>query len=356
MSVICSKCGIQTRDGAKFCHGCGNPIATAALPPTMPISPPAGEATPKPAVPLAPEAPTNFAKPTEGMGQPQTSYLPQPAAQAPIRTYPQSIEAPRKSGNGLKIFLGIIVFLGVIIVGAIGGGIFLAGKAIDNAKTSIKNNGGIDFGNNVKVKMGDAALNEAELKVPIYPGAKATMPFSISGQDDNGKKGSFGIVTLETGEDYDTVVDWYDEKLGKNVKRTSREENEKSSTTFEIKDGDGFRSVEIIGYSNNNKDTEIKIVTAAETFSKEPTTTSSEPPPAKAGKTKNGVTAPPVPPTPESLEAIEKQVNDSLKDAEKQIKDATDKLPIPAKAKKEIQEKLKADQQERRNATPPNQD
>ncbi len=377
MSVICNKCGIQTRDGAKFCHGCGTPISTAALPPTMPIGTPSGDIPPKAAVPLAPEPPmgAGFSKATETMRAPQTSYIPQ----APSPNYQQAIAKPKRSGNATKIILGIFLFIGLIIAGAIGGGIFLASKAIDKVNNTVKNApiegipGGISIGDNLKVKVGTEALNEDDLQVPIYPNAKVTTPFNISGHTDSGESG--GYATLETKDDYDAVVEWYLEEMGNDARRTKTENNEKKVTKYELNDERGFRSVEITGYYRNRKNTEIKIFSAmaaieqkdidAEAKNKDLLEQKAEPPPAAApptGKKKAGV--PPPPPAPpsvdnlgEHIKDINKQVNEALVQSQQEADSKIEKAPIAPKLKKQIREQIRdAMRQERNSSTAPNQD
>lgn len=375
MSVICNKCGIQTRDGAKFCHGCGTPISTAALPATMPIGTPSGDTPPRAAVPLAPEIPTGvgFSKPTETMGTPQTSYIPQ----APSANYQQAIAKPKRSGNGLKIVLGIFLFLGLIIAGAIGGGIFLASKAIDKVNDTVNAPGGgipggISIGDNLKVKVGTEAISEEDLQVPIYPNAKVTTPFNISAHTDSGESG--GYATLETKDDYDVVVEWYLEKMGNDARRTKTENNEKKVTKYELNDERGFRSVEITGYYRNRKNTEIKIFSAmaateekdidkdidAKAKDKDLLEQKAEPPPAAApatGKKKSGVPAPPAPPAPassnnrsEHIKDINKQVDEALVQSEQQAESNIQKAPIPPKLKKQIREQLRDAMRQERNA------
>ncbi len=355
MSVICNKCGIQTRDSAKFCHGCGTPISTAALPPTMPIGVPSGDITPKPAVPLAPEPPPggSFPKATEAMGRPQTSYIPQ----APAPNYQQAMAKPKKSGSGVKIALGILLFLGVIIAGAIGGGIFLASKAIDRVTDTVKNTPGgvIPIGDNLKVKIGKEALNEADLQVPLYPNAKVTTPFNISAQTDSGRG---GYATLETKDEYDVVVEWYLEKLGNDARRTKREDNEKKVTKYELSDDRGSRSVEITGYYRNRKNTEIKIFSAMESPDEKTAPSAPASPATPTGKKKTVVPVPPVPPASvDNLgEKIEKQVNESLDQADKQMQEQLEKKAIPARVRRQIQEQLREVRRKEHNATAsPNQ-
>ena len=373
MSVICNKCGIQTRDGAKFCHGCGTPISTAALPPTMPIGAPSGDIPPKAAVPLAPEPAMGggFSKATETMETPQTSYIPQ----APSPNYQQAIAKPKRSGNATKIILGIFLFIGLIIAGAIGGGIFLASKAIDKVNNTVKNApiegipGGISIGDNLKVKVGTEALNEEDLQVPIYPNAKVTTPFNISAHADSGESG--GYATLETKDDYDTVVEWYLEKMGNDARRTKTENNEKKVTKYELNDDRGFRSVEITGYYRNRKNTEINIFSAMESLDKDAidkeTLDKKDVPPASAspatGKKKTGVPPPP-PPAPasvdnlgEHIKDINKQVNEVLVQSQQEADSKIEKAPIAPKLKKQIREQIRdAMRQERNSSTAPNQD
>lgn len=363
MSIICNKCGIQTRDSAKFCHGCGTPISTAALPATMPIGVPSGDIPPKPAVPLTPEPSTNFSKATEAMGQPQTSYIPQ----APPSNYQPAITKPKRSGNGVKIFLGILVFLGVIMVVSIIGGLFIANKAIEKVKNLPP---GTEFpikiGDNVKLNVGNPELTEEALGVPPYPDAKLTSPFNFSAEVDSGERGA--LVTLETKDEYDKVVEWYLEKMGNDARRTRHEDNDKKVTKYELKDDRGYRSVEITGYYRNRKNTEIVIFSALESAldaAQDAAQPSAEAPaPAKAGKQKVVVPVPPAPPAPasdqnlgETIKEINKQVEDATLDqATKQAEDQVEKSPIPAKIKRQIREQIRdARRQERQNAVP-NQD
>ncbi len=352
MSVICNKCGIQTRDAAKFCHGCGNPIATAALPPTMPIGVPSGDIPPKPAVPLAPEPPlgSGFPKATEAMGVPRTSYIPQ----APVPNYQQTLARPKKSGNGIKIFVGILIFLGVIAAGAIGTGLFIANKFANKVASSMdkaNSNGIVIPLGDGKVKIG-TPVSEEEIGVPVYPGAKSSQ-LSISGQTDTGEGGSF--TTLETRDEYDNVVEWYLEKLGNDARRTKREDNEKKVTKFELTDARGFRSVEIIGYYRNRKNTEIKIFSAMEGL---PEPAVPPAPVSQAGKKKSTIPVPPAPASAEDLgKKIEKQTNESINQAEKLVDDHLNNPAIPAKIKRQIKEQIReARRQERNGTAAPNQD
>lgn len=118
--MFCRHCGKQLPDQARFCNGCGNPVApaaTAAPAATPPVAatpasaPPAGSASgqaaaPYPPGPLPPgPTPQYSAPPPQYSGQPQYGAPYQPAASIP----------PVRSRSGLPVLwlvLLVLTFLG----------------------------------------------------------------------------------------------------------------------------------------------------------------------------------------------------------------------------------------------------
>ncbi len=74
MPIICPKCGVENRDGAKFCGVCGANLA--ALPQVLPQSPPQQ-------LPLAPP-PAPFPQPQQPLPPVQSGLSPLPGAPAPL--------------------------------------------------------------------------------------------------------------------------------------------------------------------------------------------------------------------------------------------------------------------------------
>ena len=118
--MICTKCGTQNADGAKFCSSCGSPLEAPAAPTAGPVqapppAPPVGAYTPPPAGQAPPMAPPPTAAP--GMAAP-----PPPMA-APGMAAPGMAAAPSKPYKTefvlglIGSIIGIIIFLVMLISG-----------------------------------------------------------------------------------------------------------------------------------------------------------------------------------------------------------------------------------------------
>lgn len=146
----CSRCGAPVQQGMTFCPNCGTPYPSAQnapIPPTQYAGPSsydptvmsqpynAGQASPPPASPYAPQSPSQYETPgAYGAPPPPNSYNAQsaygtpppppnmygapPYAPAPGAFMPQA-QPPRKKGPNVGLIIGIIVLLIVVVVGGV---------------------------------------------------------------------------------------------------------------------------------------------------------------------------------------------------------------------------------------------
>ena len=173
MANFCTKCGASLAEGVKFCTKCGAVIggaAPAAAPPA------AAPQTTTPAV--APAA--------------------RPAA------------APA-GGGALKVVLIVIaVFVGLGILGAmaLGLGLWRLSRTVD-----VDRSGGVTISTPTgKVSVGapQAPVTEADLGVPLYPGAKQ----QEGALQITGEEGSMHTYVFKTSDSPQQVMAFYRERLG----------------------------------------------------------------------------------------------------------------------------------------------
>ena len=169
MANFCTKCGSSLAEGVKFCTKCGAAVGGAAPAAT----PPAAPAAPAPAA--------------------------RPAA------------APAGGTNVVKVVLIVIgVFVGLGILGAlaIGIGLWRVSRAVDvdrSGQVSISTPTG-----KVTVGAPQRPVTEAELGVPLYPGAKQQEgALQIAGEE-----GSMHTYVFKTSDSPQQVMAFYRERLG----------------------------------------------------------------------------------------------------------------------------------------------
>lgn len=295
MSFQCPKCGTQTRDGAKFCHGCGTPIGTATLPQNMPGSemqaaptpiPPASNSSDLPPVTAAPPRPTSsgFATPTTGVNAP-TGYLPQ----MPQTYHPQAVQAPpakKSSGllKGILISLGVILLLGTITVVA---AIYFA---MQTAKDIAKN-----LPPDLPITIGENAAKE--IGVPVYPNAKQEgLAIATKGK---GGKGDFkgGVITYTTEDSVDEVLDFYREKLGDGAAVSDNRENQSRHVEIRLEGKDRGTFITVSNDGGENSKTMILIATGG---GKSPDTIPDIPPVKVEVPVIEDPPPPPAPPAPKT--------------------------------------------------------
>ncbi len=108
--MFCTKCGTNNNDGAKFCAGCGAPMASDERTVYAPVEP-------TPVAPVEPQAPV---------------YAPvEPVAPAPA---PQK---PKKNNTGLivGIIVGVLVVIGAVIAILFATGVFETGSSKEETTT-----------------------------------------------------------------------------------------------------------------------------------------------------------------------------------------------------------------------------
>ncbi len=140
-------------------------------------------------------------------------------APPPPSTVPAA-PAPAKSGSALKIILiSLAVIVILVVVGVVGVGLFVTKVVHDNV--SIKEGAGGKGEVSINTPAGKLNvsskpnISEAELGVPIYPGAtqqEGTGSISFQGSDQ--KSGSFGGAAFTTTDAFEKVVDFYKQRLG----------------------------------------------------------------------------------------------------------------------------------------------
>ena len=169
----CSRCGVPVQQGMAFCPNCGTPYPSAQnapLPPTQYAGPSsydptvmsqpynAGQASPPPASPYAPQAPSPYQTPgSYGTPPPPNAFNAQnaygtpppppnmygaPYAPAPGAFMPQA-QPPRKKGPNVGLIIGIVVLL-IVVVG--GGALALKGFSHSGNQTPGPSGSPVDSG------------------------------------------------------------------------------------------------------------------------------------------------------------------------------------------------------------------
>lgn len=319
MSIQCSTCGIQTRNGAKFCHACGTPIATTALPSTLPLGapPPVTEvpfSPPPSALPTTPQAATSTDAinasavnlPSAYLAQTPQTYHTAPPPLAPMST--------KKSNNTVKIVLISLTLLVVLGVASIIGAVFFISKKASQTIADIKQKGLPTISSNAE------SVPDEKLGVPIYPGAKRES--TISG----GLGGVSGaVVTFSTPDDVAEVADFYrshwKQKPDQQINEISDtgDSNQNDSVVFQLNGEGGPRVITIAPKGRNGQSTEIVIIVG------------------NGVPGLKGIPPPPPPPAPRNsaerrTQEIERraleQAERAMREAEKAMREA-EKIPVP---------------------------
>lgn len=236
MTIQCMACGTQTRSGAKFCHACGTPIATAALPSTLPLGAAPSETKSVPPPLTKPTAPQPAAE-TEAINIP-TSYLPQTS-----QTYhtPPPL-APRgtskKSGSTLKIVLISLAIIMALGIASIIGAVYFVSKKVSPALAELKKNG------IPRVSTNPDSVSDEELGVPPYPGAKREDTVSTKAGPMSG-----AVVTFSTKDDVEEVAAFYREHFKEQpnlqINETSDSNDPEGKVVFQVNGQDGPRIITI---------------------------------------------------------------------------------------------------------------
>jgi len=166
VAAFCTRCGAGLAPGVQFCTACGAPI-TAATPPPPAYGQP-------------------VAIPTE----------PAPASNGVVKI--------------VIIVAGVIIGLGLLSSMAFMFGMWRLSHAVHVSRSGdvvvSTPNGTVSTG-------GASAVTEADLGVPIYPGAKR----GEGGMQISAATGSMMTVVFSTPDPVSKVVDFYREKLGNNT-------------------------------------------------------------------------------------------------------------------------------------------
>ena len=171
--AFCTKCGAEIAAEAKFCTKCGASSGEAKA--------------------VAPAA--------------------APAARAPAAPAPTAAQAAPSGGGAWKVVLIILaVFVGLGVLGSLVAGLAFWRVArsvnVDSKKgeVSIATPGG-----KIKVGATQAPVSEAELGLPIYPGATQQQEASV---EVTSEKGSMHTYVFKTSDAPQKVMAFYREKLG----------------------------------------------------------------------------------------------------------------------------------------------
>jgi hypothetical protein len=207
MAGFCTKCGSALTEGNNFCMACGAPIGAASAAPGAPSA--GGAAAPSAAV-------------------------------------------PPKSGGALKIILivlGVFVGLGILAGAAVTFGIWRLSRGVRvdrSGQVSISTPGG-------KISVGPGAeVSEADLGVPLYPGAKR----EEGSVQLSSAEGSMATYVFKTGDSPAQVIAFYRGKLS--PKTTFFETPDGGLITSESGANVGFMIT--IGREENTGQTSIAIV------------------------------------------------------------------------------------------------
>ncbi|HEX9201066.1 MAG TPA: zinc ribbon domain-containing protein [Acidobacteriaceae bacterium] len=188
MANFCSKCGTSLPPGAASCPSCGTPAGAGAM---MTDAPHASAPPPAAAYPQA------------SAGGPP-----------PVAGYPAPGPYPAKSSGGaLKIIL--IVVAVVVGLGLVGAGV--AGYAVWRVAHSVhvENNGGgvtLTAPGGATISTGDSTATEAEMGVPVYPGAEREK----GGMSVSSASASMVMAHFTTSDSVSQVTDFYKGKMGDN--------------------------------------------------------------------------------------------------------------------------------------------
>ncbi len=159
MANFCTKCGSALQEGTKFCVSCGTPLGGTT---------------------------------------------------APAASASQAAAAPVKGGNALKvvlIVLGVFVGIGILTGAAAMFGLWRFSRAVNvdssTGQVTVSTPGG-------KVTLATAEVSEAELGVPLYPGAKRDEgSFRVSTAE-----GSMATYLFKTSASPAQVMAFYRGKVG----------------------------------------------------------------------------------------------------------------------------------------------
>ena len=175
MANFCTKCGSSLPEGTKFCTKCGAAIGGGA----PAAAPPATATAPQAAAPAAASAVKPAATPA--------------------------------GGGALKVVLIVIaVFVGLGILGSVVAGLVFwkVSRAVDvdrGGKVSISTPTG-----KISVGAQQTPVTEAELGVPLYPGAKQ----QEGALQITGEEGSMHTYVFKTSDSPQKVMAFYRERLG----------------------------------------------------------------------------------------------------------------------------------------------
>ncbi len=200
MAKFCTKCGAALEAGSNFCTACGTSQSGTD-------APPAGAT--------------------------------------------QSTAAPPKSGGALKVILivvGICVGFGVLAGGAAMVGFWKFSRAVKvdpSGQVSISTPGG-------QMTVGSAAVSEAELGVPLYPGAKSDEG-NVRISSAEGTMTTYGFKTSDSPAQ---VMAFYRAKLG--PKATYIETPDGGMIHSSESEKEGFMIT--VGRDESNRQTAISIV------------------------------------------------------------------------------------------------
>jgi len=178
MPAFCTKCGTALGEGATFCTNCGTPTSTAAAAPAAAAAAPPAGAT-RPATPTT--------APATGMS------------------------------SGVKIALMIVggfLLLGVLLAVVVTIGVWRVARnvVVDESagKVTIKTEkGSLVVGQTPKI-------TEAQLGIPIYPGAESTE----GGVSFESEQGSMQTFVFKTKDSISQVTEFYKSRLGDKAENT----------------------------------------------------------------------------------------------------------------------------------------
>lgn len=201
LASFCAKCGTPLTASTGFCPSCGTPIAAPAAPAFTPVAP-----VPTPSQPYT--APQGYTQVAPGTPQPNPYTIPQSP-----NAYPGA-QPTSQSGSVLKIILIVIaaiIGLFLLVGGFIGYKIYRGVQAVKHSIDTDDKTGSTTFttpGGSFNVG-GNVNASEAELGVPIYPGATHAQ----GGMRLKTHTASIITVVYKTTADADTVVNFYKAKL-----------------------------------------------------------------------------------------------------------------------------------------------
>jgi hypothetical protein len=184
--------------------------------------------------------------------QPPVAAAPAYSAPPAAAGYPQqnAYPPPKSSGGALKVILiivAVVVVIGLVGVGIIGYGAWKVSHAI---KLDASGNGGtVSLPGLGAISAGNAAVSEADLGVPLYPGATT----GEGGMHMTLPTGSMVTAVYLTSDPVASVVAFYKGKLGANesdidtangsvISSGSQGANGKSGTEITIAPGTGSSS------------------------------------------------------------------------------------------------------------------